>query len=381
MVHSPHARVPRSASCPCDRARSGRPWRFLFHRGRYATFILLLGFPLAAGAQTPSTPAASQPGGTTPADESVLDEIQREAAALRPLARTPLGTHFLDAAAELPHVEPMVIYYKKSQRKACSAAEYARLPEAERAAYKEMTLDERYYYTTRYGTPMAYLRALDLLGDAGMGELKGHRVLDFGHGMVGQLRMMATLGAEAVGVEVDSILPLLYGRPGDQGEIVARDGTRGRVRLVNGRFSADPAVVRDVGEGYDLFLSKNTLKRGYIHPERPCDSRMLIDLGVSDDAFLAAVNRALKPGGIVLIYNLCPKAAPPDKPYIPWADGRSPFATQQWERAGFQIMQFDRDDTAAARAMGRALGWDKQGMDVEGDLFAWYTLAQKPMLR
>jgi hypothetical protein len=42
------------------------------------------------------------------------------------------------------------------------------------------------------------------------------------------------------------------------------------------------------------------------------------------------------------------------------------------------VVAFDRDDTAAARAMGRALGWDRGGMDLENDLFATWSLFEKP---
>ena len=53
------------------------------------------------------------------------------------------------------------------------------------------------------------------------------------------------------------------------------------MKLVHGRFPADPKVVAAVGGGYDLFLSKNTLKRGYIHPAEKVDPRLLVDLGVT----------------------------------------------------------------------------------------------------
>jgi hypothetical protein len=96
--------------------------------------------------------------------------------------------------------------------------------------------------------------------------------------------------------------------------------------------------------------------------------------------YLRTLFHVVKPGGRLLVYNLCPAPAPPGKPYIPWADGRSPFTRGQWEAAGFRVLDFDRDDTAAARAMGRALGWDRgdDRMDLERDLFAWYTLLEKP---
>jgi hypothetical protein len=147
----------------------------------------------------------------------------------------------------------------------------------------------------------------------------------------------------------------------------------------HGRFPTDAALVQDLGGGYDLFLSKNTLKRGYVHPEKPVPDRQRIDLGVSDEEYLRAVNRLLKRGGYFLIYNLAPAPAPPDKPYIPWADGRSPFSEAALRATGFEVIAFDRDDSPPARAMGHALGWDagEQPMDLQKDLFATYTMARK----
>ena len=106
---------------------------------------------------------------------------------------------------------------------------------------------------------------------------------------------------------------------------------------------------------------------------------MLIDLGVTDSAYVHNLHRILKPGGLALIYNLSPAPSPPDKPYRPWTDGRSPFPKALWESAGFEVLAFDRDDNAAARAMGHALGWDQGSspMDLQNDLFAHYTLVRK----
>jgi len=148
---------------------------------------------------------------------------------------------------------------------------------------------------------------------------------------------------------------------------------------VQGRFPAERRAVREVGTGYDLILSKNTLKRGYIHPERPADKRMLIDLGVSDKRFLHALHDAMNPGGVMLIYNLCPAPAPLDKPYVPWADGRSPFTKDQFVQAGFKVLAFDVNDDKPARAMAHALGWDigDQPMDLKKDLFAWFTMVER----
>ena len=139
-------------------------------------------------------------------------------------------------------------------------------------------------------------------------------------------------------------------------------------------------MIDDVGGGYDLFISKNTLKNGYIHPAEPVDPRRLVHLGVDDTIYVQTLARILKPGGRALIYNLCPAPAPPGKPYIPWADGRSPFSKQMFEAAGFRVLEFDRDDSRAAREMGHALGWDQgeNGMKLDTDLFGTYTLVEKP---
>ena len=78
-----------------------------------------------------------------------------------------------------------------------------------------------------------------------------------------------------------------------------------------------------VGGGYDLFISKNTLKKGYVHPERPVEKRRLLNLDVDDEAFVRALHAALKPGGWVMIYNITPAPSPPDVPLCspPMAEG------------------------------------------------------------
>jgi hypothetical protein len=201
--------------------------------------------------------------------------------------------------------------------------------------------------------------------------------LDFGFGYIAHLRMLAMLGAHTTGVDVDQKLAKLYNQPGDQGAVEA-----GSVRVLSGRFPAEVALSAAVGSGYDLILSKNTLKRGYIHPEREADPKHLIALGVDDAAFLRRLRDALVPGGKVLLYNLCPAPAPANAPYVPWADGRSPFSREAWTAAGFAVIAFDENDDAAARAMAKAYGWDRPtdgepGMDLERDLFAWWTLVEK----
>jgi hypothetical protein len=105
---------------------------------------------------------------------------------------------------------------------------------------------------------------------------------------------------------------------------------------------------------------------------------MLVDLGVDDQTFVNSLAAALNPGGRLIIYNLCPAPAPADKPYIPWADGRCPFPKEMWTKAGLEVVAFDVNDDAEARRLGKALAWDQSGMNLEHDLFAWYTIVRKP---
>lgn len=307
--------------------------------------------------------------------------LRAEAEAMKPLVRSEVAKRFLEATDSLPAIAPRTLYRDPQTRTLYSKAAADRLDEEKRKALAPAQVTETLYYNTKYGTPLAYARPLEMLGQkADLKEVAGRKILDFGYGTVGHLRLLASLGAQAVGVDVDPFLLTVYSEPGDQGRIPGRkNGRDGSITLVEGQFPASEAVTKAVGDGYDLIISKNTLKNGYLHPEQPVDKRMLVDLGVDDATFVKTLYRILKPGGRVLIYNLSPAPSKPGEPYKPWADGRSPFPKSLWESAGFKVVAFDVSDDAAARDMARALGWDKgpAPMDVEKDLFALYTLVEK----
>lgn len=317
----------------------------------------------------------AQPAVPAPAAKpSRLDRFAEEVKALEPLVAHNLTRRFLAATTGLPRVATRTIYRDSARTRAWSALAHASLPDTQRARLVSRELDEGFYYDTRYGTPLAYARVLDILAQHGVAEVKGARIADFGCGTLGHLRLLASLGADCTGIDVDPLLSALYSEPGDQGAV-----GKGQVRLVTGQWPANDTIMREVGGNYDLFLSKNTLKNGYIHPAEKVDPRMLVHLGVSDSAYVTALARTVKRGGRVLIYNLCPAPAAPGKPYIPWADGRCPFPRETWEAAGFRVAAFDQDDGVAARAMGHALGWDAGpgAMDLQQDLFAHYSLFVK----
>lgn len=341
-------------------------------RLRLTALGLLVLLPATALASPSLVAAAAAPDSASP-----VAALRAEADSLRPLFRSPLVTKFLKGTARLPEVAPRTVYCDSARIRCWTQAEAAALPDTMRARLVERTLDEHFYYVTRYGSPLAYARPLEILADAGLGEVAGKRIADFGYGTIGHLRLLAQMGAEVHGIEVDPLLRALYAP--DLGEVPGEGGRRGAIALHHGQWPALPALASEVGAGYDLFLSKNTLKHGYIHPAEPVNPRMLVHLGVDDSAYVTALARAVKPGGLVMIYNLCPAPAPPGKPYIPWADGRCPFERRLIERAGFEVVAFDRDDSPAARAMGHALGWDAgdHPMDLEHDLFATYTLLRR----
>jgi hypothetical protein len=289
------------------------------------------------------TESAAAPG-------SVIAELTKEIESVEPFVAGAWTKQWIREVANLEKVQPKKIKVKD----------------------REILVDESLFYNGRYGSPLTYARALDLAEKHGFAPKDGTKVFDFGYGSIGHLRMLAQIGIDATGVDVDPLLANMYA-----------DGSgaykKGRIQLLDGRFPAEEALVQSAGSGYDLFLSKNTLKRGYIHPSRtPASPRHVIDLGVTDEKYLAQVSSMLKPGGLFVIYNFCPARAPEDKPYIPWADGECPFSQEQLANAGFEVLEYDVVDDKPARELGHLLGWDAPGgMNLETDLFAWYTIAKK----
>lgn len=323
--------------------------------------------------------ASASDAGTSeraPAENTRL-MLARLATPLAASVKAPWVKKWAMTALELPAAERSVWV--------CTADRSRCVPEAKRATLpagdvKQVVVDDDYVYG-RIADPLGYARAYEVLAANGVGSLAGKKVLDFGYGNPGVLAMAARAGVDVTGIEIDALLATIAARL--QGPVTARDGTKGRVRALDGYFPTDAKVVEQVGTGYDLFISKNTLKKGYIHPDRtpPNQPRMHIDLGVSDAEFLGRVLATLKPGGYFFIYNISPAESPADQPFLPWSDGRSPFTKAAYEQAGFEVLAFDVVDDAAVRAMAHVLEWDvgEEKVDLEKDLFAHYTLLRRPM--
>lgn len=344
--------------------------------------------PISRPQPSPAATPTREPMPIEAPRSTTQQQLINEASALTPLATTQFGTRFLRAAESLPTVTPRSAFRDDNTREFFSQAEVNALPEERRKKLSSVELDEYRYYYTKYGSPLAYVRALDLAAANGMMDVKGSRILDFGYGSIGHLRLLASLGALTTGVDPDSYLDALYSQATDQGRVEPARGLRGAaagsVTLAHGRWPKDAAIAEKVARGipYQLILSKNTLKRGYLKPERRANKNQLIDLGVTDEIFLKAIHDALAPGGLLVIYNLAPKQAPLDKPYLPHADARSPFSREQYAKAGLTVVTFDADDNAFVRQMGAAIGWDKNDKgevsnDLSTNLFALYTIVRR----
>ena len=302
------------------------------------------------GLSTSVSRSHAQETETEAAPGSVIAELTKEIESVQPFVAGAWTKQWIGQVAQLEKVVPKKIKIND----------------------REILVDESLYYNGRYGSPLTYARAFDLAEKHGFAPTAGAKVFDFGYGSIGHLRMLAQMGLVATGVDVDPLLANMYAKSSGAYK-------KGQIQLLNGRFPAEEGLVQAAGTGYDLFLSKNTLKRGYIHPSRePANPRHVIDLGVTDEKYLEQVSSLLKPGGLFVIYNFCPAKAPPDKPYIPWAEGECPFSREQLATAGFEVLEYDVVDDGPARELGRLLGWDAPGgMNLETDLFAWYTIARR----
>ncbi len=355
------------------------------------TLALVAAASLAAAvpfalAQSDASPPPQQAGyaeaGLSSEASSLASEFGAHAEGLLPLMRTDVADAFLAQLPALPGVaEGRSIWFDPETSTPFSTAEREALDQASpvRERLVRYDVDDKRYYTEYFGTPALYAPALDLAARHGLATLAGKRVLDFGFGQIGHLRTMAAQGAHVTGIEVNPMIRAIYSEPGDTGLIApARPGDQpGSLRLVFGRWPNGAGMTEAVSSGYDLILSKNVLKRGYIHPEREADPSQLIDLGATDAEFLIALRDALVPGGHVVIYNYSPPQAADDEPYLPWADGRCPFDQADIRAAGLEVLAYDEDDTEQAVLHFEAVGVAPIE-DLRGNLFGSYTVLRRP---
>lgn len=321
-----------------------------------------------------------------PEEAAVQKVIREQAKALMPLVKADISFEFLRAAELLPEPPARTVYRNRDKGTAINAAAWAILNDEEKKGFVARALKPEFYYSTGYGSPLVYVRVVELLGQHGLKSLENKKILDFGAGTIGHLRTMGLAGAEAHGVDVEPLLGALYSEDGDQGKV--KDGKKGEAWLHIGRWPAEPAMVKRTGSGFDAITSKNTLKEGYIHPKPPAgksvDARQTISLGVDDATFLKQVHDSLKPGGLFVIYNICPAQSDANdlsQPYVPWADGKSPFSREQFAAAGLEVVMLDEDDSKWAIDAFTVLGYGGNASkeEMSKTTFCWYTVARRPV--
>ena len=154
------------------------------------------------------------------------------------------------------------MYYQPLPKAAFTEKEAAALPEEQRAKLRKLDFDTAVLDATFYGSPLAYARALPVPA-AGLDSYDGRKILDYGYGTVGHLRVLAGCGAAATGVDVDPIRGL-YSRPGDQGRIEPRcpAGTQGASRSL--RVSGQAMTRRGPGRR----------RRGPLHQQEHAEERV-----------------------------------------------------------------------------------------------------------
>lgn len=311
---------------------------------------------------------------------ATVAKLTAEAAALPPLLHSRWAVEFVAAVPQLVPVSPRRLYHSPDGRLYLSESEArAQRPgPAGLAGLVADSADEASYYVGSLGSPLFHARLIDLIAEGQAAKLAGKRGLDLEVGAIGPLKLMAGAGMDAVGVSASPRLRALYSLPGDQGP-VALPGRElsGHVTLLHGSFPADPSLRARVGSGYEFVLAKNVLLRGYIHPTSDVPPESRRDLGLPDADYLRALRDTLRPGGRLLIYNLCPSPSP--AVYEPGSDCRCPFDRADLQAAGWVVRDYDRNDTEAARQYAAALNYDRPPQSLRIDsLYALYTLLQRP---
>jgi hypothetical protein len=306
-------------------------------------------------------------------EDHPLQSLLNDAEQLREIYTSPQAKQMLDQVEHLPVCEPRTIYASFRPNKAFNEDEYNNLSEEQQQKLRKLDITPIDYYSTFYGSPLVYARTLDLLHQhAPDFTINNTNIIDLGYGQLGQLRLWAQMGAHVTGIEIDPILTAIYDDCQAVGDL--EEPNTGSLTLIEGSWPNEESARTQVGDGYDLFISRNLLKRGYVKPEK-LNPNFPPPVGweMSDAEMLGHLYDILSPGAIVIIESLGPK---PD-PQKPWSDISNPWPESAWTKAGFQILAHDQDESTYARTMGAALGWDER-MNLETDLFAVYSMYRKP---
>src|SRR5207253_2358590 len=110
--------------------------------------------------------ASSKPAASARAELAGVDAIRREAGDMELLVQSDLARAFIHATADQPTIAPRTIYRTNDRSAYYTARQVAQLGQEQKKDLTAVTVGEQVYYTTKYGTPLAYARPLDLLGQA-----------------------------------------------------------------------------------------------------------------------------------------------------------------------------------------------------------------------
>src|SRR4051812_22153760 len=96
--------------------------------------------------------------------ESGVARIRRDAEALSAQVSAGLARDFLKAAGTLPSPPARTLYYDQAGKAYLTERDAEKLADADRAKLRKLPTDETFYYNTRYGSPLAYCRPMEVLG-------------------------------------------------------------------------------------------------------------------------------------------------------------------------------------------------------------------------
>src|SRR4051812_27823735 len=100
-------------------------------------------------------------------EPTVLSQLKAEAAAVGSLIDSKLAKDWLSGVDHLQEPEKRVVY-RTPDKEYLSEAAWKALPEKDQVAARKVELSPDFYYYTKYGTPLAYVRVWDLAAKNGL---------------------------------------------------------------------------------------------------------------------------------------------------------------------------------------------------------------------
>ncbi|MFG0256963.1 MAG: hypothetical protein ACF8GE_03580 [Phycisphaerales bacterium JB043] len=295
------------------------------------------------------------------------------------------------------------VYFSWQESRAVSPEIYESLPvEAMPDAQAKRFPGHR--YDRMQHVPLAYFCALDMVRELGVDMLDGMRITDSGFGSVENLHVLASAGADVVGIQTEGAMDGPVHARIELGQIPraesVAEGDGGTLTIKTGTYPTSDEIIELAGGQIDLFVSKNSLRRGYfpaIPDPTPCryfrgsasiiigddpykDLPLCVTEFVPKDAeYLQTVYDALAPGGLFLVYNLYIDRGDREEMWVrPDGVGECQFDLEMVIRAGFEIISWNQDDSAHARTMQEALREYETGCRPSEEYSAMATILRKP---